>query len=78
LHDSNSPDTASDDLWSNLMQDETFFTHDPKILSAKDYKAEWAKVLEEKANLIPWRDRYNYYVASTPAMQSWKIKVWEP
>lgn len=79
LHDSRNIDQSSEDLWSSLMQDDVFFQEGPaKGMSKKDYKAGWVNVLDSKANLLPWRDRYSYYASTTSSLSAWKVKAWEP
>jgi hypothetical protein len=79
VHDSSSLDQTSEDLWSDMMQDEVFFAKGPsRNWTEPEYKAQWVKILEGKANLTPWRDRYSSFRASSAAMGSWKIKAWEP
>lgn len=76
-HNTNSIDQTSDDLWSNLMQEDVFFAKEVTPQSAaNDYKLKWVAVLDSKANLLPWRDRYRHWL--TPSMRSWNIRVWEP
>jgi hypothetical protein len=79
IHDGNSIDHTSENLWSSLMQDDVFFAKDPtQPLTAAAYKSQWVTILDQKADLEPWRDRCAHYRASNKQMNSWKIKVWEP
>lgn len=79
IHDSNSLDQTSEDLWSSIMQDEVFFAKGPsRNWTNENYKAEWGSVLNAKADLTSWKDRYSYYRTSNAAMGSWQIKAWEP
>jgi hypothetical protein len=77
VHDINGIDQTSEDLWPSIMQEGVFFEKGPKVLSDHDYKANWVKILEGKANLTSWRERYSYYRVSNAAIEPWKIKVWE-
>jgi hypothetical protein len=76
-HNSASIDQTSEDLWSNLMQEDVFFANALNATySELDYKAKWIEILNAKADLSPWKERYNHYPNTT--MRSWRIRVWEP
>lgn len=79
VHDSDGIDQTSEDLWSSIMQDDVFFGKAPiRNWTDQNYKTQWIDVLDTKANVGSWRERYSYYRASNAAMDSWKIKAWEP
>jgi hypothetical protein len=49
---SSSIDQTSDDLWSNMMQEDVFFANDLNgRYPIADYKIKWIGILEAKANL---------------------------
>jgi len=76
-HDSGSIDQTSEDLWANLMQESALFEKElnPNF-PEKNYKTQWVNILNVKADLSPWQERYTHYL--NPTMRAWKIRVWEP
>jgi len=76
-HDSTSIDQTSEDLWANLMQESALFEKElnPNF-PEKNYKTQWVNILNVKADLSPWQERYTHYLNAT--MRAWKIRLWEP